>query len=211
MGGVDGPFRQLFPQGHIPVILSSILQAGDTLRKKSDSEFEDRITIRLCRHLLNMQVFRDSPILDIRPQAGILSSNPDEDKLDGSTDLLVSCGLGHEVYFVLEAKRLRVRSPNGRLVAGNDEYVNNGMMRFVTGQYAPFMETGAMLGYVFDGETGKARSGIDGYVQKKAKELKLKPPRRLLRSQILSDMPIDETRHGLRKRSFTIYHILLAV
>jgi len=193
-----------------PVILSSILQAGATLRKISDAEFENRITIRLCRQLVKIPVFRDGP-LDIRPQTGILSFSLDEDKLDGSTDLLVSCGLGHEVYFILEAKRLRVRLPNGRLVAGNNEYVNNGMMRFITGQYAPFMETGAMLGYVFDGETGKARSGIDGYVQKKAKKLKLKPPRRLLRSQILADMPIDESRHDLRKRSFTIYHIFFAV
>ena len=85
------------------------------------------------------------------------------------------------------------------------------MMRFITGQYAPFMESGTMLGYVFDGETGKAHSGIDGYVQKKAKELKLKPPGQLLRSQILPDMPIDETSHDLMKRPFTIYHILLAV
>ena len=210
MGRGDREFRQLFPQRHIPVILSSVLQAGAVLRKKSDTELENRITIRLCRQLVKIPIFRDGP-LDIRPQAGILAFNPDEDKLDGSTDLLVSCGLGHEVYFIMEAKRLRVRSPNGRLVAGNDEYVNNGMMRFVTGQYAPFMETGAMLGYVFDGKTGRARSGIDGYVQKKAKELKLKPPGRLLRSQILPDMPIDESHHDLRKCPFTIYHILLAV
>jgi len=210
MGRVDRAFRQLFPQKHIPVILSSILQAGATLQKISDAEFENMLTIRLCRQLVKIAVFRDGP-LDIRPQTGILSSNLDEDKLDGSTDLLVSCGLGHEVYFILEAKRLRVRSPNGRLVAGNNEYVNNGMMRFITGQYAPFMETGSMLGYVFDGETGKARSGIDGYVQKKAKELKLKHPKRLLRSQILPDIPIDVSRHNLRKRSFTIYHIFLAV
>lgn len=172
MGKVDRAFRQLFPQKHIPLILSSILQAGATLRKISDAEFENRITIRLCRQLVKIPVFRDGP-LDIRPQTGILSSNLDKDKLDGSSDILVSCGLGHEVYFILEAKRLRVRSPNGRLVAGNNEYVNNGMMRFITGQYAPFMETGAMLGYVFDGETGKARSGIDGYVQKKRKNSNL--------------------------------------
>ena len=210
MSRVDRPFRQLFPQRHIPVILSSILQAGVTVRKKTDSEFENRITIRICKKLVKIPVFRDGP-LDIRPQTGILSSNPDEDNLDGSTDLLVSCGLGHEVYFILEAKRLRFRSPNGRWVAGNDEYVNNGMMRFVTGQYAPFMESGAMLGYVFDGETDKAHSGIDGYIQKKAKELKLKPPGRLLRSQILPDMPVDESHHDLRKRFFTVYHILLAV
>jgi hypothetical protein len=75
-------------------------------------------------------------------------------------------------------------------------------MRFVTGQYAPFMEAGAMLGYVFDGETDKARSGVDRYVKSKAKELKLKSPKRLMRSQILPNKPIDETRHDLGKRSF---------
>ena len=210
MGSEDGALRQLFPQGHIPVVLSSILQAGGTLRKKSDTEFEDRITIRLCKELVRIPVFRDGP-LDIRPQTGILSLNPDADKLGGSTDFLVSCGRGHEVYFALEAKRLRVRSSSGRLVSGNDEYVKNGIMRFVTGQYAPFMEASAMLGYVYDGETDKARSGIDRYIKSKATELKLKSPKRLMRSSILPDMLVDETRHDLKKRSFTIYHIFFAV
>lgn len=210
MGNEARAFRQLFPQRHIPVVLSSVLQAGGTLRKKSDTEFEDRITIQLCKELVRIPVFRDGP-LDIRPQTGILSSDPDEDKLDGSTDFLVSCGLGHEVYFVLEAKRLRVRSSNGRLDSGNDKYINNGMMRFVAGQYAPFMEASAMIGYVYDGETDNARSGIDRYIKSKAKKLKLKSPKRLMRSSILPDKPIDETRHDLKKRSFTIYHIFLAV
>jgi len=210
MGNEAKAFRQLFPQTYIPVILSSVFQAGCTLRKKSDTEFENKITIRLCRELVKIPVFRDGP-LDVRPQTGILSSDSDEDKLGGSTDFLVSCGLGHEVYFVLEAKRLRVRLPRGRLDLGSDKYVNNGMMRFVTGQYAPFMEAGAMLGYVFDGKTNLARSAVNKYVKSKAKELRLKPPERLMRSNILQEMPLDETRHYLRKRAFTIYHIFIAV
>lgn len=210
MGNEAKAFRQLFPQGYIPVILFSIFQAGYNLRKKSDTEFENKITIRLCRELVKIPVFRDGP-LDVRPQTGILSSDSDEDKLGGSTDFLVSCGLGHEVYFVLEAKRLRVRLSNGRLDSGNDKYVNNGMMRFVTGQYAPFMEAGAMLGYVFDGRTNLARSAVNKYIKSKAKELRLKFPKRLMRSNILQDMPLDETRHDLRKRVFAIYHIFLSV
>lgn len=210
MGNEAKAFRQLFPQRYIPVILFSIFQAGYNLRKKSDTEFENKITIRLCRELVKIPVFRDGP-LDVRPQTGILSSDSDEDKLGGSTDFLVSCGLGHEVYFVLEAKRLRVRLSNGRLDSGNDKYVNNGMMRFVTGQYAPFMEAGAMLGYVFDGRTNLARSAVNKYIKSKAKELRLKFPKRLMRSNILQDMPLDETRHDLRKRVFAIYHIFLSV
>ena len=95
--------------------------------------------------------------------------------------------------------------------AGNDDHVNDGMMRFVTGRYSPYMKIGAMLGYVYDGEIGKARTGIAGYILKKAKELKLMPPKRLARSSILPDKLIDETRHDLEKRMFTIYHILLNV
>jgi hypothetical protein len=89
--------------------------------------------------------------------------------------------------------------------------VKDGMMRFVTGQYAPLMETSAMLGYVFDGEIDKARSGLDKYILGKAKELKLKPPERLVRSPILQDKPIDETCHDFKMRLFTIYHIFLGV
>lgn len=210
MGSEARAFRQLFPQWHIPVVLTSIFQAGETLRKKTANDREDWITRRLYARIIQIHPFRDGP-LGIHLKQEIVYSDPDVDTPAGEIDLLVSCGLGYKVCFVLEAKRLRVRSSSGRFVSGNDEYVKNGIMRFVTGQYAPFMESGAMLGYVFDGETDKARSGVDRYVKSKAKELKLKFPKRLMRSQILPNKPIDETRHDLGKRSFTIYHIFLAV
>jgi hypothetical protein len=94
---------------------------------------------------------------------------------------------------------------------GGREYVKDGMMRFITGQYAPFMRAGAMLGYVYDGETENARTDIDRQVQKKAKELKLKEPKKLAPSPILPDLPIDETNHDLKKGSFTIFHLFLGV
>ena len=95
--------------------------------------------------------------------------------------------------------------------AGNNDYVNDGMLRFVTGQYAPFMKTGAMLGYVFDRDIIKARSGVSGYIKKKAKELKLLPPNQLTKASILPGKPIYETRHSLKKRYFIIYHMFLPV
>lgn len=211
MMGVEAEaFRQLFPERHIPVILASVFQAGETLRKKTDRDREDWITRRLYARLIRIRAFRDGP-LGIHLKSEIVSSDDDADTPVGEIDLLASCGLGYEVYFALEAKKLRVRSSSGRLVSGNDEYVNNGMMRFIAGQYAPFMEASAMLGYVFDGKVDKARSGIYGYIQGKEKELRLKHPKRLMRSDIVPDMPIDETRHDLGKRSFTVYHIFLAV
>jgi hypothetical protein len=209
-GGETTVYRQLFPQEHIPMVLSSVIQAGSTLRKVSETEFENPITIRLCRIMIQIPAFRDGP-LDIRPQTGIISLDDDADNLAGAADILVSCGFGHQVYFVLEAKRLRVRLPDGRQKSGNSEYIKEGMMRFVSGQYAPLMETSAMIGYVFDGKIDEARAGIDQAVQHKAEELKLKSPKKLMPSPILPGDTVDETNHDLNTRSFTIYHIFVSV
>ena len=91
------------------------------------------------------------------------------------------------------------------------KYIKEGMMRFVTGQYAPLMDSGAMLGYVYDGNVVEARFDIDRSVRTHAIKLKLLAPAQLIRSQILKDMPVDETRHSLEKRIFKIYHLFLGV
>jgi hypothetical protein len=210
MAGEVREFRVLFPQRHIPIILISILQAGKTLRKKSPNEIENRLTRRFCIKLNQIQIFRDGP-LSIHPQQEILSSDPDKDTPEGYIDILVSCEFGSEVYFAIEAKRLRVRSTSGKMDAGNDDYVNAGMMRFVSGQYAPFMKSGAMIGYVYDRDINKARSGVAGYIKSRGKELKLTSPKKLTQATILPDKAIYETRHGLKKRPFIIYHMFLAV
>ena len=210
MGGGAKAFIPLFPRTHIPVILTLVLQVGQTLWKKTDNELENRVTNRLCAKLNHNPVFRKGP-LSLHPQQGILSLDPDDDTLAGQIDIVVSCQYGSEVYFAIEAKRLRVRSASGKMDAGNDDYVNDGMMRFVTGQYAPFMNSGAMLGYVYDDNTGKARAGVAGYILKKTKELKLVSPKQLARSSILKGKPVFETRHDLKKRRFAIYHIFIAV
>jgi len=205
-------YRRLFPTKHILVVLVSIVQAAHTLRKKTDRDREDWITRRLHARLIRIPEFRDGP-LDIRPQPEIPSPDPDADTPAGRIDLLVSCSLGHEVYFAIEAKRLRLcSSTTGRVTFyGNREYVMDGMMRFVSGQYAPRMAAGAMLGYVFDGKVDKARSGIDRAIRKNAVKLELALQGGFMRSTILSEVHVDETRHDLMNRVFTIYHLLVAV
>jgi hypothetical protein len=75
----------------------------------------------------------------------------------------------------------------------------------------PFMKTGAMLGYVYDRDIDKAHSGVAGYIKSRGKELKITSPKQLTRASILPDKAIYETRHRLKKSSFLIYHIFLAV
>ena len=210
MGGIPKGFRALFPKGHVPTILDSLYKAGETLQKKSPTEIENRLTRRLCIRMNQLPIFRDGP-LSIHSQQELLSSDPDIDQPRGYIDILIACDRGSEVYFAIEAKRLRVRSIKGKMKSGSNDYVTNGMMRFVTGQYAPSMKTGAMLGYVFDGDIGKARTGIAGYIHKRSTALKLAPPKRLARSSILPGKTIDETQHDLKSRTFTIYHLLLSV
>ena len=210
MGKETREFRNLFPKGHIPVILDSLFKAGETLHKETENELENRISRRLYFKLIRIYPFRSGP-LDIRLQPEIVSVDSEKGTPEGQIDFLVSCGLGAETYFAIEAKRPRVRSAKGKMDAGNDDYVNDGMMRFVTGQYAPFMVTGAMLGYVYDGDIKKACSGVSKYIDGKVKKLKIVPPQKLTKSTIVADKTIYETRHDFKKRDFTLYHVFLVV
>ena len=212
MNGTEAEaYVRLFPTKHIPVILLAILQAAGTLRKKTDRDKEDRITRRLHARLIRVPKFRDGP-LDLGLQPEIPSPDIDADTPAGRIDLLVWCGLGHEVYFAIEAKRLRVSSADGRVTfSGSREYVKDGMMRFIRGQYAPHVKASAMLGYVFDGKIDKARLNIERSIQRNAVTLRLAHPGRLLRSSILSEAEVDETNHVLPTRLFTIYHLFVGV
>ena len=210
MGTDIKAYKKLFPQKHISTILSSLHQEGAIIRKKTNTDREDWITRRLHHKLVRIPIYRDGP-LDARLQPEIPSKDPNSNYPGGRIDILIACAKGAEVYFAIEAKRLRVQYAGGKIRTGNNEYVEDGMMRFVSGQYAPHMRAGAMLGYVFDGKTDKARSGIDKAVQNKAVKLRLKPPKKLVQSTVLPSKPVNETRHVLGKRDFTIYHVLVAV
>ncbi|OPY85517.1 MAG: hypothetical protein A4E65_00109 [Syntrophorhabdus sp. PtaU1.Bin153] len=202
-------FQRLFPQSQIPVVLASVFQAAETLSKNSHEDREDSLTRRLHARLVKIHPFRDGP-LSVHFKPKIPGDDVDADTSGGEIDLLVSSDRGYEVYFAFEAKRLRFQS-SGRLVLGNDQYVKNGMMRFVSGQYAPLMEAGGMIGYVFDGNKEQARLDVDRYVTNHAGELQLRPPHQLVPSSMLGHIAIDETGHDLEIRPFIIYHLFVPV
>lgn len=135
--GAPGAYAKLFPEGHIPSILLSILRVGMNLHKQTPTDHEDWITTKLHRLLIHEPLFRDGP-LQIDPQTDIVHTDADPETRtpEGRLDLKVACGHGYEVYFAIEAKRLRVSLPSG-FFPGGREYVKDGMMRFVNGQYAP--------------------------------------------------------------------------
>lgn len=69
----------------------------------------------------------------------------------GKIDIGILFGWERELYLAYECKRLNVVQKSGRSSLAT-EYVTQGMMRFLTEQYAEGLPVGCMLGYVLDGD-----------------------------------------------------------
>lgn len=74
-------------------------------------------------------------------------------------DFVLTIGDNEDIYLACECKRLNVPYRTGvRTLVG--EYVDEGLMRFVTGQYANGLPLAMMLGYVMNAKTDVARRGV---------------------------------------------------
>ena len=109
-------FSELFPESELPLILDALRRGCAGLRKTSEAELENQITTRLYKRLARGQPFRDG-LLDIRPQVPVVDLATDDDDIAGQVDLMVTCARGTDVYFAIEAKRLRIRGKNGKVAA----------------------------------------------------------------------------------------------
>jgi hypothetical protein len=194
----------LFPDEEIPHILDAIKRCMAGVRKTSEQEHETQITKRLHIKLKADTVLRERPVWPDRETA------EDEDTgEEGRLDLrfmLQDPALKPPPYFAVEAKRLHVTFPSGRqsLVS---EYVrgDQGMMCFITGRYSKGLRSGAMLGYIFDGDVPRAVNSIFSTTQKNARDLKL--------VKITPNNPGShwKTIHHMGDREFVIFHLLTVV
>ena len=74
-------------------------------------------------------------------------------------DIVIFFTLEQRLYLAYECKRLRVVLSSGfRHLA--DRYVDEGMMRFLVGKYAPGLLFGTMLGYVMDSNVDSAFQNV---------------------------------------------------
>ena len=117
-----------------------------------------------------------------------------------------------EIYLCLEAKRLNaVISGVRRSLA--DEYVKEGMQRFVDGKYARFVRHGAMLAYVLDGNIDRAIKNIENNIRNRLSELRMDKNGGLVASTIRpDDRRTKETCHrrAHEKPVFRIHHLFVA-
>lgn len=84
-------------------------------------------------------------------------------------------------------------------------------MRFVIGKYAPRMNSNAMLGYVYDGNTSAARDEVSRMIGQRRDKLRLRDGQGLRRSTILSGREVDETVHNVDTRELTLFHLFVVV
>jgi hypothetical protein len=194
----------LFPDEEIPHILDAIKRCMAGIRKISEQEHETQITKRLHIKLKGDSILRQRPVWPDRETAEDEEDTGEEGRLD-LRFMLQDPALKPPPYFAVEAKRLHVTFPSGwqSLVS---EYVkgNQGMMCFITGRYSRGLRSGAMLGYVFDGDIARASRSISEMTAKSAKTLKLlnvpKKPGILWK-----------TVHRMDSQEFIIFHLLSEV
>lgn len=207
---VSTDFVNLFPTEDISRILRNLQNCCRTLVRQAPFELENDLTKRLFKLLCRCPEYRTGPI-EPHWESQVVTFDEDEPEITGRVDIKFSCGRGIETYFPVEAKRLYVTYPKGAKASLVKDYINDGMMRYVTGQYASKMTEGAMLGYVCNSTVQIAKKALSAEVDKEAVKLRQAKNGAWQTSSLAVTPPVDETRHDLDDRSFTMYHILTKV
>jgi hypothetical protein len=195
----------LFPDEEIPHILDAIKRCMAEIRKTSKQEHETQITKRLHLRLKADHVLRQRPLLIDRETVEDDVNTGEEGRLD-LRFMLQEPEPKPTPHFAVEAKRLHVTFPSGwqSLVS---EYVrgDQGMMCFITGRYSKGLRSGAMLGYVFDGDIDRASKSISNMINKSADSL------HLLHASNSKRGSQWHTIHDVSDREFCIFHLLTDV
>lgn len=197
-----------FHQNLIPSILSYVITTWEQMPMPGPSDHEDAISVKLYSALINAKD-RNAHAFLIRYQD--VEVDTDLAKESGRKDIVFFPSHQEEIYLCLEAKRLNaVISGVRRSLA--DEYVKEGMQRFVDGKYARFVRHGAMVAYVLDGETGRAIKNVANNIHNRLTELRMDKNSSFVDSTIRPDDPRTKETHHRRaheKAIFRIHHLFL--
>lgn len=198
-----------FQQNLVPAVLAYITTTWEQMPKPGLSDLEDVISDKLYSALLKAKRRNDFPFL-IRHED--LEFDTDLAKKTGRKDIVFFPSLQEEeIYLCLEAKRLNaVISGVRRSLA--DEYVKEGMQRFVDGKYARSVRHGTMLAYVLDGNTDRAIQNVENNIRNRLSELRMDKNGGLGASTIRpDDCRTKETSHrrAHEKAVFRIHHLFV--
>lgn len=126
------------------------------LSKKNALTHEDHITEHLVQSLIRTKRVPGRIIY----QYTLLAEDADGNvSAPSNIDFVLTIGDDEDVYLACECKRLNVPYHAGvRALVG--EYVDEGLMRFVNGQYSRGLPLAMMLGYVMNAKSDRARRGV---------------------------------------------------
>lgn len=124
--------------------------------KKNTMTHEDYITEHLVQSLIRTKLVPGRIVY----QYTLLVEDVDGNvSMSSNIDFALTIGDDEQVYLACECKRLNIPYKTGvRALVG--EYVDEGIMRFVTGQYSNGLPLAMMLGYVMNAKTDRARHGV---------------------------------------------------
>lgn len=212
-GWLDAEFNP-FTDDYLGEILQAVAMAWTRMKQPRPNDLEDQITRKLAACLRHNHVFRNLPF-DITQQ--FILDNEDANYL-GRLDLHVKYRQSQRDYFAFEAKRLHLNyggepAPEYHVYTGDE-----GMGAFITGQYSEGLPAAGMLGYVMDGDTEKAWTGLAARIEAKRDDLCLFAASQFIESPLKhrteSGLPgtrIGETQHNLISHALRLFHMLLPV
>lgn len=204
--------EELFPHGLVPQILRLVVDTWGSFERPTYDEDEPKITNRFVGALENERRRR-------RLRFRVMPHVKDVEKLNRETgkgfveiDIYVPHGYDSRCYFGIEAKKLNTITSGGKWASRAGNYTGKqGMGCFVDGRYAVSQLEGAMVGYVMDGDCGRAKAYIAECIERRAETLHAPVPCPLNPVHYLQDYPhAFETLHQLARGNFTLYHVLLA-
>jgi hypothetical protein len=141
--------------------------------QKGNMSHEDYITYHLVQALIRTKKVPGRII----PQHSLLAVAANKTvTLSSNIDFVLTIGDDEDVYLACECKRLNVPYKSGtRGLVG--EYVDDGLMRFISGQYANGLPLAMMLGYVMNAHTDRARRGLRRAMMVRSTRIQLKSER----------------------------------
>lgn len=198
-----------FPEELVPRVLDLINDTWAAFEKPGPADLEVPTTRRF-KHALKQA--KDFARLPVRLEREPAEDDPETGEELGRIDLkfLPAVSAREEVYFAFECKRLNALVNGARRSLAPD-YVTEGMMRFVTGQYAGLMRHGGMLGYILDGRCNDAIRLVERNVASRSIDLCMNVPAVLAMSRLRPSMNhLRETGHILHSsRPFVLHHVFL--
>ena len=203
--------RKLFPIGFAGEVMLIILETWLVFSLRNEVRKENRITA----------IFRQA-LIDAYVEAGrswfITLEDPVTDPDFGSelgrndVRFYPINHHGQTIFFTVEFKRLRVRTTSG-FKHLTDKYVDDGMLRFVNGQYSAGLPCGGMVGYVMDNERSKAFASILSEIEQQKTALRLRPKDALcVPSVYVPDYEWSaDSFHTRTDGIFALHHLLVGV